>query len=233
MHKLCVSALQECEPPDTLGYTNFRKIWKGYVPDIRVMTPCTDVCANCDRLRDEVARARREEQTVAAMAALTAHIDLVDAERDNYKTAIANSASESNDADYSQHQFDFVKQLERLSLTRAVSPLYFFVKYRVQIFGTVEEARHKQSNYLFGDQHSIGLDNKNAHGRNSVCSMLHHYLETTETVKRVLHLHADNCPGLNKNKTTLAYLSRRCHAGLSDRVSLSFMRVGHTSCAVD
>ena len=51
------------------------------MPDIRVMTPRTDVFANCDRLRDEVARAKREEQTVAAMAALMAHIDLVVAER--------------------------------------------------------------------------------------------------------------------------------------------------------
>ena len=73
MHKLCVSTLQECEPPHTLGYTSFRKIWKRYVPDVRVMTPRTDVCANCDRLRGEVARAKTEEQTVAAMAALTAH----------------------------------------------------------------------------------------------------------------------------------------------------------------
>ena len=73
MHKLCVSALQECEPPHTLGYTSFRKIWKRYVPDVRVMTPRTDVCANCDRLRGEVARAKTEEQTVATMAALTAH----------------------------------------------------------------------------------------------------------------------------------------------------------------
>ena len=44
MHKLCVSALQECEPPHTMGYTSFRKIWKRYVPDVRVMTPRTDVC---------------------------------------------------------------------------------------------------------------------------------------------------------------------------------------------
>ena len=58
LHKLCVSALQECEPPHTLGYTSFRKIWKRYVPDVRVMTPRTDVCANCDRLRGEVARAK-------------------------------------------------------------------------------------------------------------------------------------------------------------------------------
>ena len=31
----------------------------------------------------------------------------------------------------------------------------------------------------------------------------------------------------------MSYLSWRCYAGLSDRVSLSFMRVGHTRCAVD
>ena len=37
------------------------------------MTPRTDVCANCDRLRGVVARAKTEEQMVATMAALTAH----------------------------------------------------------------------------------------------------------------------------------------------------------------
>ena len=91
------------------------------------------------------------------------------------------TAAESNDADYSQHTFDFVQQLELPTHTREVGPLYFLVKYRVQLFGVVEEAWHKQSNYLFGEQHSIGLDGKKS------------------TWPKQCVLHASPLPGDNRN----------------------------------
>ena len=58
------------------------------------------------------------------------------------------------------------EQLEIPSDTRQVGPRYFKVKYHVQLFG-IAEARHQQANFLFGKQHSIGLDGKNAHGPNA------------------------------------------------------------------
>ena len=46
-------------------------------------------------------------------------------------------------------------------------------------------------------------------------------------------MHANNCVGQNKNKTVIAYLCWRVVCGLSEELTLSFMRVGHTRCSVD
>ena len=233
MHEKCNAALAKLEPGREISYRSFRRIWTKHVPDIRVMKRRTDVCAACDRLRENVSRARTEEQTTKSMADLKTHLDQANSEREFYRKSIAGASSPTTDSEYSHYTMDFAQQLELPSHTREVGPLYFKVKYRVQLFGIAEEARHQQYNFLFGEQHSIGLDGKKAHGPNSVLSMLHYFLDNTAHVKPVLRLHADNCTGQNKNKTVLAYLAWRCATGLSDDITLSFMRVGHTRCAVD
>ena len=63
--------------------------------------------------------------------------------------------------------------------------------------------------------------------------MVDHYLDTTLDVADVLHMHADNCVGQNKNNTTIAYPVWRTLTGLSMRLELSFMSFGHTRCTVD
>lgn len=231
MHQKCNKCLAELEPPAEISYRTFRRIWKVHLPQVRVMKRRSDVCALCDSLRQKVSLARTEEETKKAMENLTSHMDTANTEREYYKTAIANSAAD--DATFSHHTFDFAQQLELPTHTREVGPLYFKVKYRVQLHGIVEESQHQQWNFLYGEHQTIGLDGKKAHGPNSVLSMLHYYLAKNTSVKCRLHLHADNCVGQNKNKTVLAYLAWRCAVGLSDEVTLSFMRVGHTRCAVD
>ena len=233
VYEKCLSALSELETPAHMSYTSFRRIWKKHVPDVRIMKPRTDVCAHCDRLRQNISRARSEEDTAAAMKKLAEHLEQADEERQYYQSSIASAASDSTESTFSHHTFDFAQQLELPSHTRQVGPLYFLVKYRIQLFGIAGEARHEQWNFLFAEHQAIGVDGKKAHGPNSVISMLHRYLESNPNVKPVLRLHADNCAGQNKNKTVLAYLSWRCATGLSDDVQLSFMRVGHTRCAVD
>ena len=233
MHELCNTALAELEPSQAISYRSFRRIWKQYVPDVRVMKRRTDVRATCDRLRESASRVKTEEQTTKAMTDLKSHIDKANSEREYYRESIAGASSATADSDYSHYTFDFAQQLELPSHTRGAGPLYFKVKYRVQLFGIAEEARHKQANFLFGEQHSIGLDGKKAHGPNAVLSMLHYFLDNASDKKPVLRFHADNCSGQNKNKTVLAYLAWRCATGLSDDITLSFMRVGHTRCAVD
>ena len=86
---------------------------------------------------------------------------------------------------------------------------------------------------MFNEGHCIGEDCKKAHGPNAVISIVDHYLDTTSGVADVLHMHADNCVGQNKNKTTIAYLVWWTLTGLSTRVELSLMSVGHTRCTVD
>ena len=230
----CSESLAELDPPCSISYRSFLRLWTSDVSHIKVMKRRSDVCAMCEMLRQNVSRARNEEETQQAMTELRQHMERANIEREYYKTSISQAAEtlDAVDIGSSHITFDFAQQLELPCHTREVGPLYFKVCYRVQVFGVVEEAKHCQWNFLFGEQHSIGQDGKKSHGPNSVVSMLHYYLEMADT-KRTLHLHADNCMGQNKNKTVLGYLMWRCATGLNDRIGLSFMRVGHTRCAVD
>ena len=81
---------------------------------------------------------------------------------------------------------------------------------RVQLFGVCDEARPQQTNYLFGENDTIGENGTKCHGPNCVVSMLHHFFETHGNGDEECFLHADNCGGQNKNKTVLAYLAWRC-----------------------
>ena len=90
-----------------------------------------------------------------------------------------------------------------------------------------------QINYLFNEKETIGINGSKSHGPNAVISMLHHYLAVHSRKEPCLHFHADNCVGQNKNKSVLAYLMWRTLVGLTEEITLSFMRVGHTRCLVD
>ena len=130
-------------------------------------------------------------------------------------------------------RFDFAQQIELLFHISQVGPLYFKFRFRVQLFGICNEAAHRQRNYLFHEGQCIGEACKKAHGPNAVISTVDHYLDTTLDVADVLHMHADNCVGQNKNNTTIAYPVWRTLTGLSMRLELSFMSFGHTRCTVD
>ena len=48
-----------------------------------------------------------------------------------------------------------------------------------------------------------------------------------------LHLHADNCSGQNKNRFVMQYLAWRVLVGFNDRITLSFLVVGHIKFSPD
>ena len=48
-----------------------------------------------------------------------------------------------------------------------------------------------------------------------------------------MFLHADNCPGQNKNNTMLQYLAWRVMTGRHTQITLSFLVIGHTKFAPD
>ena len=89
-----------------------------------------------------------------------------------------------------------------------------------------------QINFTFHEGETIGQDAGQSHGPNAVISMLDHYLENY-CQERVLAMHAENCVGQNKNCSVIADLAWRVLVDLSDELSLSFMRVGHTRCSID
>ena len=173
--------------------------------------------------------AKTEEQLASVTQGLESHLKVAREEHQFYndiisaaKDCLSDPTSEEPFAPSITHiTFDFAQQIELPFHTRQVGPLYFKSHFRVQLFGICNEAAHRQRNYLFHEGQCIGEDCKKAHGPNALVSMVDHYLDTTRDVADVLHMHADNCVGQNKNKTTIAYLVWRTLLGLKFTVHVS------------
>ena len=158
----CSGALQELEPQQPVSYQTFMRIWKHFVPLVKVMKPGSDICATCKLLRQDVHRAVNEPQTEQAIEKLRDHMEAANKERAYYKASIAAAKDDlENPESGSTHlTMDFAQQLELPAHTRTVRPLNFKVLYRIQLFGIANEPRNEQASFLFSEQHSIGLDGK-------------------------------------------------------------------------
>ncbi len=60
-----------------------------------------------------------------------------------------------------------------------------------------------------------------------------YYLLAIKKSKEAAAAASDNCVGQNKNKSVLAYFMWCTLVGLTEEITLPFMRVGHTRCMVD
>ena len=78
---------------------------------------------------------------------------------------------------------------------------YFKTRRKIDVFGIDNEASNTQLSFLIDEPFNIQK------GPNSVISMLHFYLARYVPNGTSLILYADNCPGQNKNKTIVTYLS--------------------------
>ena len=70
-------------------------------------------------------------------------------------------------------------------------------------------------------------------GANAVVSLIHFFFANYGMGESVVHLHADNCCGQNKNNTMLHYLLWRVLTGRHQKITLSFLLAGHTKFAPD
>ena len=185
----------------------------------------------CEDYRSSIQDAVTEDEKQQNLAEFSQHIDDAQKERAAYLAAIDKaklSSGPTGDKMSSHITFDFAQQLFLPYHACQVGPLFYKVPFSVQMFGICNDAVPLQVNYLFREKEAIGVNGSKSHGPNDVISVLHHYLAVHSGNKPLLHLHADNCVGQNKNKSVLAYLMWRTLVGLSGEVTLSFMRVGHT-----
>lgn len=219
-------------------YHSFRQIWLQCVPHIQFMTPRTDVCHYCENYRVLISKAISEDDKLRLTQEFKEHVDEAQKERQYYlesmkmgEGSVANASN--NPPPYCHYTFDFAQMLQVPYHARQVGPLYFKVPLKVQLFGICSDANKQQVNYLFSESESIGRNGSKAHCPNAVISMLHHYLETHSLHEVSCHLHADNCVGQNKNRYVVGYLMWRVLTGKNKKITLSFMRVGHTRCMVD
>ena len=219
------------------------------MPHLKVMMPRTDCCAKCEKFRIQITNALTEDEKLTANVNFGNHLAVAQREREHYQEATRKAKDEltlspdlgtpgahaacSSDLRCVHYTFDYAQQVTLPCQSRQVGPLYFKVPYRVQLFGICNEAVPLQTNYLFGEEDTIGPNGTKSHGPNSVVSCLHHFFSEHGLGEKKCCLHADNCAGQNKNKTMLAYLSWRTIVGLHEDIELSFMVAGHTRCLVD
>ena len=222
-------------------YHAFRSIWLSCIPHIKFMTPRTDVCHYCESFRVQLRTALQESEKIRLTGEFQEHVTNAQKEREFYLACLRKAEERlhslpedaTDPADYGHYTFDFAQQLQVPYHARQVGPLYFKVPLKVHLFGICNGATKIQVNYLFDESQSIGTNGTHAHGPNSVISMVHHFFEHHSGHEPTCHLHADNCVGQNKNRSVIGYLAWRVIMGLHQKITLSFMLVGHTRCFVD
>ena len=104
------------------------------------MTPRTDVCDRCERLRQAVQQAVSEEEKLATCDALAHHVHGAQRERENYITVAKDAKAEldafpaleppphrpcSVDLRKVHYTFDFAQNVSLPHTARQVGPIYF------------------------------------------------------------------------------------------------------------
>lgn len=206
-------------------------------PEIKFMKPREDVCAHCEQFRaTSSATGNSEEVRVKLLSEWRDRIELAQDECQFYNTCAVKAKDatevEGDELEFSHMTFGFSENFALPYHARQPGPVYFKVMLRINDFGVMNEGLQKQHHYLYTEAQCIGSDNSKSHGPNNVVSMIHYYLTTTSH-SRVLHFHCDNCGAQNKNKSVMAYMAWRILVGLEHRITVSFMVVGNTRCAVD
>ncbi|XP_062614900.1 uncharacterized protein LOC134276644, partial [Saccostrea cucullata] len=228
--------------------TTFKGAWNSCVPYIQFIKPKTDLCKTCHDLREDISGAFGEEVKLQLTQRLLLHVKEAKRERDFYKLCTENARVELKHFEKPHgkflqpcsmpftnvhYTFDFSQYVTVPHSSQQVGALFFLQSRRIQIFGVCDENFPMQTNYLIDENETIGINGSKTHGPNAVLKMVHHYLNANSYGEIACHLHADNCVGQNKNKTTLHYLAWRCCTGRHKEIQLHFMIAGHTKCLCD
>ena len=125
------------------------------------------------------------------------------------------------------YSFDMAQQVFYPNDPLQPSPMYFLTPRKCAIFGVCCESIPRQVNYLIDEAVDMGK------GSNAIVSMLHHFFVHHGLGEKIVHLHADNCGGQNKNAIMVQYLLWRVMTGQHTEITLSFMVPGHTKFSPD
>ena len=138
------------------------------------------------------------------------HLNLVDRERQFYKTNI-DHAKESVENAYNStptlnkstpctfsgtnhYSFDYFQQVHIPWDPDQVGALYFLTPYKIGLFGVMCEPLSKMALFIIPEGSATGK------GSNQVISMLHYYFQNLGLGETEAILNADNCVGQNKNQ---------------------------------
>ena len=117
---------------------SLRRIWSRLMPNIKIMTPRTNVCTVCEKLRRNVTSAVQEDKKLQVCQDLTDHITDTQKERDFYRQKTIDATEELRKGDvpvkFAHYAFDFAQNVCIPNSARQEGPLYFKTLHRVQVF---------------------------------------------------------------------------------------------------
>ena len=85
VHREFLAGLEEESNLRALKYDAFRKLWHQLTPHIQIMSPRTDLCDTCQRLRNDLQfKARKEEEARGLLKRYKEHLAKAKLERNYY-----------------------------------------------------------------------------------------------------------------------------------------------------
>jgi hypothetical protein len=231
-----------------VGYRTFVRIWQEVASHICFSKPRSDLCMTCENFKKALNRIAsdlsedREDEKIQVHQQAIEHLENAKKERDYYRHCIKLAEESYLELDHKQrrtpckpnsscismhYSWDFAQQLHYPYEDQQVGPIYFKTPRRAHLFGVCCEGIPSQVNYLIDEADFL---EKNS---NIVISLLDHFFENYALGETHAYLTADNSVAQNKNNALLHYLLYRTLVGLHDRITLSFMLVGHTKFAPD
>ncbi|CAG8734178.1 11968_t:CDS:2, partial [Rhizophagus irregularis] len=240
LYRLYESSL-EIDSEHYISRWTFLRVWKKYIPEIKFLSPRSDLCFHCKNMRFNTQFWNQDEKD-DKVKEWHEHITWANQERDYYRNCIKNSKDQltkidkeliirpgvSNSLEFENHiSWDFAEGVHLPYSSQQEGSIYFKSPWKVSIFGICEEAFPQQKNYLIQENENVGK------GADAVISLVHHYFKTHGLGEKYLIVHADNCSGQNKNNAMIQYLTWRVMNGLHDRIKYCFMVAGHTKFSPD
>ena len=140
---------------------------------VKIIKPRSDLCYSCKKHRDSVSSAATEEEKLEAAGAYMDHIRKAQGEREFYNECIrkckvsietsnivpgAHNVTNSNDIPDIHYIFYFSQQFSIPHMSQQVGPLYFITPKKIQCFGICNTGIPLQSNFLVGEDKTIGKD---------------------------------------------------------------------------
>jgi hypothetical protein len=227
-----------------LSFSAFRGLFQSApCQHIRLRRPRSNVCDECAMFRayyrhaphDEAkGTSQHEEEHVTQWQQ---HVRLAREAREAYNADLR-QARETREllkqgtlplAGYVAHYtFDFMQSLALPQFADQTKEMYYFSLRNLHVFSIRDDGAHMQYNYLYDE-------GEGGKGANYVVSLLFHFLQhrPDETAAIVMHLHADNCCGQNKNNLVMQFFVLLVSLGLLAHVEMKFLIKGHTHCSVD
>jgi len=248
LYRLFVDRYYETSPGEQkaspVSLSTFRSLFASEpCQHIRIRCPRSNVCDECAmfrafyRQRSTNASARTSPREEDHITQWQQHIQRAKEAREAYNADLR-QARETLDlvrqgrlplAGYVAHYtFDFMQSLAIPQFADQTKEMYYFSLRNIHLFSIRDDGARTQYNYLYDEA-------EGGKGANYVISLLFHFLRhrAREAAAIVIHLHADNCCGQNKNNLVMQFFVLLVSLGLLKHVEMKFLIKGHTHCSVD